>query len=62
MKKKALILKLLREKDVVVKEEKETDKPCKNEHCILTTEQELEKRCYIDGKGVRRCLYCDSEL
>lgn len=61
----ALILKLLKEKDSAKAEDREsypTDKKCKNEHCILTTEQELEHLCYRDEKGIVRCLYCDSEL
>lgn len=61
----ALILKLLKEKDILEQDKKQTfltEKLCENEHCILTTEQELEKRYYIDEKGEKRCLYCDSEL
>ncbi len=61
----ALILKLLGEKNDKTDDGRETfvcEKQCENEHCILTVEQELEKRCYIDEKGVRRCLYCDGEI
>ncbi len=61
----ALILKLLNEKDVPnVKPEKQTfeGEKCTNPHCIITTEQELERLCYVDKKGVTRCLYCDSKI
>lgn len=62
----ALILKLLKEKDEVkpIREKNLSvlDKTCSNPHCILTTEQELEKLGYKDEKGKMRCLYCDSEI
>lgn len=35
---------------------------CKNPHCILTTEQELEPLCYKDDNGKVRCIYCDSVI
>ena len=62
----ALILKLIREaekpylstrKDTTI-----TDKACKNPHCILTVEQELDKLAYTDKDGIVRCVYCDSQL
>ena len=62
----ALILKLLAEKDLAdTTEQKATfvaGHPCKNPHCISTTEQELESLAYTDGKGVKRCAYCDAEI
>jgi aspartate carbamoyltransferase catalytic subunit len=62
----ALILKLLAEKDLAdTTEQKATfavEQPCKNPHCISTTEQELERLAYTDGKGVKRCAYCDAEI
>lgn len=61
----ALILKLLSEKDHEDKtgtNNLPTDKICKNEHCILTTEQELERLYYVDEKGIKRCAYCDAEI
>ncbi len=35
---------------------------CKNPHCIITTEQELEPLCYTDDNGTTRCVYCDGEI
>ncbi len=62
----ALILKLLQEKDLdCTRDDIETylsDTVCKNAHCILTTEQELQPLYYIDKKGLKRCVYCDAEL
>lgn len=59
----ALILKLLKEVDVKgkydKKEEVKANGKCKNSHCILTTEQELEPKFFVDGNGDLRCFYCD---
>ena len=64
----ALILKLLKEKneaeqaderEIFVADDK---KACKNPHCILTSEQELERKAYKDKNGVLRCAYCDSVI
>lgn len=58
----ALILKLLKEKNISNDNKKiafTTDVMCGNEHCIITTEQELEKQYYIDENGIKRCIYCD---
>lgn len=62
----ALMLKLLEEKDKFNNTEQvktfKTEKLCKNPHCILTTEQELQKLYYLDKDGKKKCVYCDSEL
>ena len=38
------------------------DGKCKNSHCILTTEQELEPKFFVDGNGDLRCFYCDGKI
>lgn len=64
----ALILKLLKEKNEEDKADEreifvaEDKKACKNPHCILTSEQELERKAYKDKNGVLRCAYCDSVM
>ena len=62
----ALILKLLQDKNKPEnrpeKQTFETNLQCKNPHCILTTEQELDRLYYLDETGKKKCLYCDCEL
>jgi aspartate carbamoyltransferase regulatory subunit len=62
----ALILKLLDEVNVKGKYDKKiavkADGKCKNSHCILTTEQELEPKFFVDGNGDLRCFYCDGKI
>ena len=62
----ALILKLLAErdaKDTTAKKEGVVPcDPCRNPHCISTTEQELPALSYSDNNGVKRCVYCDAEI
>ncbi len=62
----ALIIKLLFDENFANLNDNHTEilseKSCKNPHCILTTEQELEEKFYKDNHGVVRCLYCDSEI
>lgn len=62
----ALIIKLLFDENFAkitnTHEEISYNKHCSNPHCILTTEQELEEKFYMDKHGVVRCIYCDSEI
>lgn len=60
----ALILKLLNEKQDLNTCIKDgiPSKKCKNPHCIITCEQELESLAYKDKNGILRCIYCDSEI
>jgi aspartate carbamoyltransferase catalytic subunit len=61
----ALILKLLAEKDSAAPTEETVTAagaPCKNPHCITTTEQELAPLVYRDGDGSVRCVYCDARV
>lgn len=64
----ALILKMLKD-NKKIKQRKPDDRAlikgketCKNPHCIITTEQELEKLYYVDKDGKKKCVYCDSEI
>ena len=64
----ALILKLLKEKDLPAKEEAATtyvyDRCCTNPKCIITTEQELPQIAKLTDKdaGVYRCIYCEQKV
>lgn len=57
----ALILKLLAEKEDIVREYDLTERACKNARCISSCEQELERRSYVSD-GVERCFYCANIL
>lgn len=61
----ALILKLLRERDLPdAARGKGTPVPfagrCRNPHCITVSERDAEARFYRDGDGTVRCAYCDA--
>lgn len=63
----ALILKLLKEENEPERADTrktfvDPDKICKNPHCILTSEQEIERSVYRDKNGVTHCTYCDSVI
>lgn len=61
----ALILKLLAQKDQPSQKDRRVffeDKNfvCDNPHCILTVEQEIENKFYVDKDGAVCCAYCDA--
>ncbi|MDY4897472.1 MAG: hypothetical protein SO125_00720 [Eubacteriales bacterium] len=63
----ALILKLLRERDVpdtqrTKGEAMQLNVLCKNIHCISGSERGLPARFYRDRAGAVRCYYCDAEV
>lgn len=63
----ALILKLLKEKDLPDRRKSKGEYEdelthCINPHCITTSEQELPHLVYKDGDGIVRCAYCDGNI
>ena len=60
----ALILKLLSDKKNNFTPEGEVSKThkCTSNGCIMSIEQELEQRIFVDENGKCRCAYCEAEL